>query len=388
MELGKETTAEQRRKRIIVVVFISFMGLLLLFTLFSNTLQSLTLPKVTTEQPKKGGISLVIEGSGILQPIAEVKLFGSTNWKTQQVHVKEGDRVKKGQKLITYDSKPAEQDIEVELTNLEKQKIEQQSFQDQYILASFEEDELKRRSAQRDIEKGKLDIAAQERKINEMREHVSKNQLLTAPFDGIITSLNAVEGLGSTGEPDIILSKSSEGYRFEVRADAKRLSTLGISIGEQIKVEVDSDQAQQARSMDGTIEEINDEKPLIEGTSESNEGVGGVTMPQKILRIKLLDAKLKGGEQARIKIEKSSRDQGLLVSNAAIHQDREGTYVFVVDQKPGALGNVFVVRKVDIESSEKNDKETMIQTDRIYPEDKIILNSSEPMQDGDRIRLE
>ncbi|MDM5277184.1 biotin/lipoyl-binding protein [Paenibacillus silvae] len=387
MELGTET-AEQRRKRIIVVVFISFMGLLLLFTLFSNTLQSLTLPKVTTEQPKKGGISLVIEGSGILQPIAEAKLFGSTNWKTQQIHVKEGDRVKKGQKLITYDSKPAEQDIEVELTNLEKQKIEQQSFQDQYILASFEEDELKRRSAQRDIEKGKLDIAAQERKINEMREHVSKNQLLTAPFDGIITSLNAVEGLGSTGEPDIILSKSSEGYRFEVRADAKRLSTLGISIGEQIKVEVDSDQAQQARSMDGTIEEINDEKPLIEGTSESNEGVGGVTMPQKILRIKLLDAKLKGGEQARIKIEKSSRDQGLLVSNAAIHQDREGTYVFVVDQKPGALGNVFVVRKVDIESSEKNDKETMIQTDRIYPEDKIILNSSEPMQDGDRIRLE
>ncbi|WP_427051819.1 efflux RND transporter periplasmic adaptor subunit [Paenibacillus sp. TC-CSREp1] len=387
MELGTET-AEQRRKRIIVVVFISFMGLLLLFTLFSNTLQSLTLPKVTTEQPKKGGISLVIEGSGILQPIAEAKLFGSTNWKTQQIHVKEGDHVKKGQKLITYDSKPAEQEIEVELTNLEKQKIEQQSFQDQYILASFEEDELKRRSAQRDIEKGKLDIAAQERKINEMREHVSKNQLLTAPFDGIITRLNAVEGLGSTGEPDIILSKSSEGYRFEVRADAKRLSTLGISIGEQIKVEVDSDQEQQARSMDGTIEEIINEKPLIEGTSESDEGVGVVTMPQKILRIKLLDAKLKGGEQARIKIEKGSLDQGLLVSNAAIHQDREGTYVFVVDQRPGALGNVFVVRKVDIESSEKNDKETMIQTDRIYPEDKIILNSSEPMQDGDRIRLE
>ncbi|WP_258166416.1 hypothetical protein [Paenibacillus sp. PCH8] len=111
-------------------------------------------------------------------------------------------------------------------------------------------------------------------------------------------------------------------------------------------------------------------------------------MPQKILRIKLLDAKLKGGEQARIKIEKSSLDQGLLVSNEAIHQNREGTYVFVVDERPGALSNVFVVRKVDIQSSEKNDKETMIQTDSIYAEDKIILNSSEPLQEGDRIRLE
>ncbi|WFR61094.1 HlyD family efflux transporter periplasmic adaptor subunit [Paenibacillus amylolyticus] len=380
--------AEQRRKRIILVMFISFMGLLLLFTLFSNTLQSLTLPKVTTEQPQKGGIPLVIEGSGILQPIAEARLFGSTTWKTQQVHVKEGERVKKGQKLITYDSKPAEQDIEVELTNLEKQKIDQQSFQDQYILASYEEDELKRRSAQRDIEKGKLDIAAQERKINLMREQLSKDQVLTAPFNGIITKVNAVEGLASAGEPDIIVTKSSQGYRLEIRADAKRLSTLGISIGEQIQVEVDSDQEQQAWSMDGTIEEINNEKPLIEGTSDSDEGVGVVTMPQKILRIKLLDAKLKGGEQARVKIETTSLDQGLLVSNEAIHQDREGTYVFVVDQRPGALGNVFVVRKVDIESSEKNDKETKILTDRIYPEDKIILNSSEPLQDGDRIRLE
>lgn len=76
---------EQRRKRIILVVFISFMGLLLLFTLFSNTLQSLTLPKVTTEQPKMGDIQLVIEGSGILQPIAEAKLSGSTERKTQQI---------------------------------------------------------------------------------------------------------------------------------------------------------------------------------------------------------------------------------------------------------------------------------------------------------------
>lgn len=385
MELNTGAS-EQRRKRIILVVFISFMGLLLLFTLFSNTLQSLTLPKVTTEQPKMGDIPLVIEGSGILQPIAEAKLSGSTERKTQQIFVKEGDRVKKGQKLITYDSQSTKQEIELEVTNLDKQKIEQQNLQDQFIQSSLEEDELKLRSAQREIEKGKLDIAAQERKINEMREKLTKDQVLTAPFDGIITKLNAVEGLASAGEPDIIVSNSGQGYKFEVNADAKRMSRLGISIGERIKVEVDTDQEQQTNSMDGIIEEIINAEPLIEGASD--EGAGMVTLPQKILRIKLLDAELKGGEQARIKIEKSSLDQGLLVSNEAIHQDREGTYVFVVEEQPGALGNVFVVRKVKIESSEKNDKETMIQTDIIYAEDKIILNSSEPLQDGDRIRLE
>lgn len=63
-------------------------------------------------------------------------------------------------------------------------------------------------------------------------------------------------------------------------------------------------------------------------------------------------------------------------------------YVFVVEEQPGALGNVFVARKVNIKFSERNDKETMIQTDSIYEQDKIILDSSEPLQDGNRVRLE
>ncbi|OME94777.1 MULTISPECIES: efflux RND transporter periplasmic adaptor subunit [Paenibacillus] len=384
MELGKGL-ADQRRKRILQFVFMGFMGMLLLFTLFSNTLQSLTLPKVTTEQPKQGGIALSIEGSGILQPIAEAKLSSSNDWKVQQIHVKEGERVKKGQKLIAYDNPTARQEIELEVTNLEKQRIEQQNLQDQFIQSSIEEDELKLRSAKREIEKGKLDIATQERKINEMKERLAKDQMLTAPFDGIITKLNAVEGLASAGEPDVIVSNSSQGYRFDVGADAKRLSSIGISVGERIEVEVHTDKEQQASIIEGIIEEITNAEPMIEGATE---GAETVTVPQKMIRIKLINAKLKGGEQARINIEKSSLDQGLLVSNEAIHQDREGMYVFVVEERPGALGNVFVTRKVSIEFSEKNDKETMIQTDSIYEQDKIILKSSEPLQDGNRIRLE
>jgi multidrug efflux pump subunit AcrA (membrane-fusion protein) len=386
MELGKGA-ADEKRKRIIQVVFMGFMGLLLFFTLFSNTLQSLTLPKVTTEQPKSGSIELAIEGSGILQPIAEAKLSSSTDWKVQQILVKEGERVKKGQKLITYDSQSARQEIELEITNLEKQRIEQQNIQDQFIQSSIEEDELKLRSSKREIEKGKLDIDAQERKINEMRERLSKDQVLTAPFNGIVMKLNAVEGLASAGEPDVIVSNNNQGYKFEVGADAKRLSSIGVTVGEKIEVEVDMDNKEQASIMDGVIEEITNAEPLIEGASGEETGTT-VTVPQKIIRIKIIDAKLKGGEQARIKIEKSSLEEGLLVSTDAIHQNREGIYVFVVEVQRGALGNVFVARKVNIQSSEKKDKVTMIQSDRIYEEDKIILKSSEPLQDGNRIRLE
>lgn len=386
MELGKGS-ADLRRKRIIQVAFMAFMGLLLFFTLFSNTLQSLTLPKVTTEQPKKGGILFAIEGSGILQPVAEAKLSSSTDWKVQQVLVKERDRVKKGQQLIMYDSQAARQEMELEITNLEKQKIEQQNLQDQFIQSSIEEDELNLRNAGREIEKGKLDIAAQERKIKDMRERLLSDQQLTAPFDGIVSKVNAVEGMPGSGEPDVIVSNSSQGYRFEVPADARHLASLGVSIGEPIEVEVDTAKGEQALSITGTIEEIVQGEPLTQSLSDDKPG-GTITIQQKILRIKVVHADLKGGEQAWMKLEKSSLLRGLIISNEAVHQDREGMYVYKVDEQRGTLGNVFVARRVNIKSSEKNDKETMIQSDSIYEEDKIILKSSDPLQDGNRIRLE
>ncbi|KOY15290.1 efflux RND transporter periplasmic adaptor subunit [Paenibacillus xylanivorans] len=388
MELEK-VAADRRRKRIIQIVFIIFMGLLIFFTLFSNTLQSLTLPKVRTEKPAAGSLVFTIEGSGILQPLAEAKLSNAAGWKVQKILVKEGDRVKKGQKLIIYDSKSAERELEDEITNLEKQQIEQQNIQDQFIQSSMEGDELKIRNARRTIETGKLNLRTQERKINEMRDKLTSQQDMTAPFDGIIAKLNAVEGLTSAGEPDVLVSNSSLGYRFDISADSKVLSSLGISIGEKIEVEVEVNtvQEQQARMIEGTIEEVANEQPRIESSS-SEEGGQTITIPQKVLRIKVVNSELKGGEQARIKIEKRSKQEGLLISNVAIHEERDGMFVYKIEEQRGALGNVFVVRKVLIHTSETNDKETMIQSDSLYEEELIILESSEPLQDGNRIRME
>ncbi|HBS43992.1 MAG TPA: RND transporter, partial [Paenibacillus sp.] len=364
-----------------------FMGLLLFFTLFSNTIQSLTLPKVRTEKPTKGNLLFTIEGSGILQPLAEVKLSNTSGLKVEQILVKEGQRVKKGQKLIIYESITAEQELKDELTNLEKQKVDQQNRQDQYIQSALEEDEFKIRNARRDIEKGKLDILAQENKISGLKNRLTSEKQLLSPFDGLISKLNAVEGLTSMGEPDVIVSNSSRGYRLDIIVDSAHLSSLGISAGEKIEVEVDMNHGEEARTLSGSIEEVANSESRTDSSS-SNESGKTQTIAQKALRIKIVDPELKGGEQAGIKFEKQSIQEGLLLSNEAIHEDREGLFVYKVDEQRGALGNVFVAQKVRIHSSEKNEKETMIQSDILYEEDSIILESSEPLEDGNRVRLQ
>lgn len=388
MELANEQV-DRRRKRTIQIVFIVFIGLLLLLTFFGNTLQSLTLPKVRTEPLVAGSLIFAFEGRGMLKPFTEAQLTNPAGWKVQKILAKEDERVKKGQKLIEYDSKTAERELDNEIANLKKMNIELQNLQDQFIQSSREEDKLDIRSASRAIETLKLDLDTQERIIDELRDRLASGRELKAPFDGIVTTLNAVEGLAS-GEPDVVITNDSHGYRVDIPADFALLTRLEIALGSKVEVEVEVQnvQEQQTRILEGTIVEIADAEPRDEPFESGDEGGQTRTIAQKVVRIKVEDPELKGGEQAWINIEKRSRQEGLVVSNEAIHQERDGMFVYKVDEQRGALGNVFVVSKVPVQPTERNDHETLIQSDSLYEGDLLILESSEPLQDGERIRLQ
>lgn len=384
MELANEQV-DRRRKRTIRILFIVFLGLLLLLTFFGNTLQSLTLPKVRTEPLTTGNLTFTIEGSGILEPLKEARLTNPAGWKVRKIFVKEGDRVKAGQKLIEYDSTAAERELENEMANLKKMNIELENLQDQFIEAAQGGDELDTRIASRAIESLKLDLDTQGRKINELRDRLTRGQELIAPFDGIVTKLSAVEGMASMGEPDVRISNDSLGYRLDIPADSVLLTRLEISIGTKVEVEVQNVQAQQTRILEGTIIEMVDAEPRIESVDLT--GLNR-TIPRKLIRINVFNAELKGGEQAWVNIEKRSRQEGLVVWSEAIHHERDGMFVYKIDEQRGALGNVFVARKVRIQVSERNDHEALILADSLYESDLLILESSEPLQDGNRVRLQ
>jgi HlyD family secretion protein len=148
----------------------------------------------------------------------------------------------------------------------------------------------------------------------------------------------------------------------------------------------DTDQDQPIRMIDGTIDEITPAEPRT-GSSNGKPGLPP-SIPQKSLRIRLADSQLKGGEKAEVKWEKRSQQEGLVLSNEAIHEDSEGTFVYKMEEMRGTLGNSYMARKVRIQSSEENGKKTMIQADNLYMDDLIIMESSEPLQDGNRVRLQ
>ncbi|MBD8497328.1 biotin/lipoyl-binding protein [Paenibacillus sp. CAU 1523] len=388
MQIKKDIN-DSKRKRYIQVAFLLLMGILLFFTLFSNTIESIRLPKVTTEKPTIGAVEHKFEGISVLQPINEVKLVGPGEWKVSTIHVNEGERVKKGQRLISYDSSDTERELRNDTAELEKQQIELQNIQDHFIQIAREDDEMTIRKTKRDIATHKLNMEILERNIQEKREQMAVKREITAPFDGLITKLNAVQGMRSSGEPDVLMTDSRLGYQFELVVDASLVTNLELITNSKIAVEVSSTSEQTARTIDGTVMNITHAASRMEQhVNQESDGSAGVNASQKKIQVKVIDPTLTGGEQVSITLAKRSKKQGILVLDKAVHQDRKGKFVYKVEEQRGALGNVFVARKVEIDYMEKSEHETMIQTSEIVEDDRIILESSEPLQDLNRVRLE
>ncbi|MFB6363352.1 efflux RND transporter periplasmic adaptor subunit [Paenibacillus elgii] len=373
--------AEARKKRKMVVVSGAFFGLLLVLTLFSNTLQAITLPKVRTETPVRGKLVHNIEANGTLKPVEEAELKNETGWKVKAVHVKAGDAVVKDQPLITYVSKPADRQIADEQTALKQQKLQLEGLFESFVEANRNGDSTAINKAKRDIESRQLDIDVRERKIQALQEDLAGQRQIVAPFDGIVTSVRATEGLASLpGQPVVRVSNASRGYGMSIPVAADLTSLL--SVGEKIEVEV-KDQTVQV--IEGQIDEIADAQMELAGGAGEKQDAPPAS---NTVRITVPGEGLKGGERAAVRLQKSvSADEQLLISNEAIHKDREGNYVYVIEARKGPLGNGFYVRKSYIRAADANASQTAVR-EGIFPFDQVIVESGEPLQAGNRVRLQ
>ncbi|NEW09043.1 efflux RND transporter periplasmic adaptor subunit [Paenibacillus sp. SYP-B3998] len=380
MELQLEETVESRKKRKIKMIAGIFFGLLITLTLFSNTLQSITLPKVRIEKPVQGSLNHNIQGSGVLKPLDEAELKSDIGWKVKTIHVKNGDIVVKGQVLLTYESKAAERQILDEKTAHEQQKLQLEGLFAGYVEASKGGDYALISRSKRDVESLKLEMSVRERKIQALQEDLQINRQIIAPFDGIITKLNATEGLSSdVGSTVVRLSNHNKGFSLSLLLTSEQAALL--HVGEKIEVEV-KDPA--VRVVEGEIAEIQDTESTQTGSGANQNNV----VVSKSVRITVQDEALRGAERAEVRVKKSSsKEDVILVSNAAIHRDRGGEFVYVIEERKGPLGNVFRVRKTYIQIVDASENETAVQQG-IFLLDEVIIESSEPLQEGNRVRLQ
>nr|WP_238357508.1 HlyD family efflux transporter periplasmic adaptor subunit [Cohnella zeiphila] len=374
--------------------------MLIVFTLIGNSLQALTLPKVSAEKPSQGRLSRSFHGSAVLSPAETADLTNPAGWKVAQVLVKPGDAVHRGQQLVSYDDTEAQRQIEDETAALEQLELPKPQLQHRYVDAVQSGDEEAILDARTALESADASIRAQQNRIERLRHDASADRQLVAPFDGIVTEVHAVAGLSAaTGGPDVRLADAASGFQFRLQIPAAIADTL--KPGDAMDVRLTEDDS---RSLKGTVAKIEDgdaadatapSRSADDGagdmaSSESGSGAANSGSSSETgslpVTVTIKDPSLRGGERVEVELSRQESKDALLVSAQAIHQDRSGVYVYAIEKRQSPLGNAYYAARRDVTVIDENGGVAAVGGD-LYDYDQVVLDSSEPLQDGVRVRL-
>ncbi|GAA3400666.1 efflux RND transporter periplasmic adaptor subunit [Paenibacillus hodogayensis] len=376
-----------QKQRIAGIALVVFLLVLAGFTLFSQTLQTVLLPKVTTEKPAKKTLTYRIEGSGLIAPRRQTELNSDSGWKVVKVHVRNDEQVKKGQVLVTFDETEAQRQLLDAEDELKKKNLNRELLQEQFVDAQRAGDEEMIRKAKRSLELDQLDRDIAMRRIETMRNDLARKGTLLAPADGKVLNVQAKEGMNvPQGQPALTLVEVGEGFQFTFTV-SKDFADL-MRKDEKVPVTVNGDEP---RQIEGTVAEIKD--------ASSGSGGGGANKPdadsgnpdggakgQKTIVVYVSGEGLQGGESASVNLEKPLKEQGIVINKKWIKKDGSGSYVFVIRENRSSLGNTYTVQKAYVKTGKGTDEEIVV-LGGVYLGEEIVTESSAPLQEGNRVRL-
>lgn len=368
-----------QRQRAVSMLLILFFVLLAGLTLFSNTFQTAMLPKVATEMPQKKSLSHSVKGSGIITAIEKKEISSENGGKVAVIHVKEEEAVKKGQPLISFDDadlEPLRQQLREAEIQIEKQRLTRELLKEQFVAAQHDGDEIAISKAKRDLQLDQLDKELAELKIGNMRKQLERSQSVTAPFDGIIIELNIAEGASvSAGQTVMKLVNPKAGFEMSFGLDGAAAELM--ELGSRLPVSIRTKEGKRLQA-EGTIEEIKSAESGSENASE--------TALRKTIVVHFFAEGMHEGNQAEIAQMIPAREQGLVLRKELLKKDGKGSYVFVVREVKSSLGNKYLAEKVYVAAGEEIGDEVIILRG-LAPNDNVISESSEPLQEHNRVRL-
>ncbi|WP_284646111.1 efflux RND transporter periplasmic adaptor subunit [Paenibacillus silviterrae] len=362
---------ERSRKKAIGRAILALILTMVALTFFSNTLLTLSLAEVTVEQAAAGPLSHVVTGSGIVEAAETADLYAETNWPVSDVRVKVGDKVEAGQELVVFKTRDTEDTLKDSQARYEQKRLSLLKLQENYQDSVRSGDEKQTRSLSRDIESIQLDMQILERQIANLQRQLTESSQLRAPVAGVVTELNAVKGAAvPSGKPALRIADWSKGQQLKATIDIAKAPY--VAVGDETEILF---AALNNARIKAKITEIRD---AVDGASAASR------KEQKEMTLTLRDDRLNGGEAGEFTITKKSATLRALLPNEAVREDDKGTYVLVLKEKKGPLGSEYVLQRASVQTGDADDGKTSIDNG-ITPLDKVVVSSSKPVAEGDRV---
>ena len=206
-------------------------------------------------------------------------------------------------------------------------------------------------------------MSVQLEKLNALREAEGK---ILAPTDGIVTRCNVQTGEKTTDTTAILLADMSQGCKFSGLATEEQSQYIGV--GDMVTL----------RAGNKSYKDL----PIT--TFSTTEEAGGyrltVQIPANTLTL---------GANVQLSFTKKSQPYSFCIPLSALHlDDRNQTYVLVVQQTDSVMGTELQAKKVTVTVLEQNETIAAIADGALDSKDLVIVSSDKSIENGSRVRVE
>ena len=207
-------------------------------------------------------------------------------------------------------------------------------------------------------------MGVQLEKLNALREAEGK---ILAPTDGIVTRCNVQTGEKTTDTTAVLLADMSQGCKFSGLATEEQSQYIGV--GDIVTL----------RAGNKNYKDL----PVTTFSTSAENGDGyrlTVQLPANTLTL---------GANVQLSYTKKSQPYSCCVPLAALHlDDRNQTYVLVVQQTDSVMGAELQAKKVTVTVLEQNETMAALADGTLDPKDQVIVSSDKAIDNGSRVRVE
>ncbi len=111
---------------------------------------------------------------------------------------------------------------------------------------------------------------------------------------------------------------------------------------------------------------------------------------KRIVKCSLTGFNIWPGTQLTVTADKTNQDYDHVIPSSAVGRDNSGTYVYVIIESSGPLGDKFVVRRlsVTVDATDGAMSAISCENEEDLQQGMIVTRSEKPLHNGDRVRME
>ncbi len=338
------------KKSIVIIVFMLILAVGGYF--FINQ------PKAVSVVPVEiDSISDSINAIGVVKVMDYANVSFELPYTIKEIRVREGEWVKKGQTLLTFDQQELLKQIDIATIELEMAKSELRY--------------TKGVSTDKNLINGKRNqVQLVETRLLQLDESLKKT-VLTAPMSGWVTRIHAFEGvLANLVSPDGILLEIQDLNTKYIEVNVPELYLSRIAIGQ--RVEILSKQSEQ--TLLGKIDSIS----LI-ASKQNENSIGESTIKCRVLMDKkMAHNALVSGMTVDAKVTLESVEQAKLLPAKCIVSEDGKYFVYTVKDE--------LLKRVPIDLGISNTKYVQIISDALSENDTVVYQHDQTHRENQRVK--